>query len=196
MPNWCDNSLMIKGPKEDLQKIVEAQLSLQKLLPCPQELLDTVSGSLGNGASAKAHKLQMKNNLAKYGFADWYNWNLNNWGTKWDVGPTEIYGGDLDDGIITANFQSAWGPPDEAIKKLGEKFPKCYFELEYIETGCGFAGFLRVEDGMEIGSDYLDYSNSKELLEFGQENDCDYLVQEAEYIANNEEENEEASQEA
>jgi hypothetical protein len=192
MPNWCTNNLFIKGPKKDLQKIVDTGFSLQKLLPCPKELLDTVSGTMGTGASRKAHELQMKNNILKYGYKDWYSWSVSNWGTKWDVGPVADL--QFEKNGLYINFESAWGPPEQAIRNLSEKFPKCYFNLEYIETGCRFVGFIRIDKGGVEDSDYLDYTNSKELLAFGKANSCDIAIYEAEYVAQDEE-NEEANQE-
>jgi hypothetical protein len=68
---------------------------------------------------------------------DWYNWRINNWGTKWDV--------DIDNDIKEENefqcyFDSAWSPPTNWLEKVASDFPKLHFILNYEESGCGFKG--------------------------------------------------------
>ena len=49
-------------------------------------------------------------NLEKYGFQDWYNWSIHNWGTKWDACNSHIESDDEDYIFIT--FDTAWSPPE------------------------------------------------------------------------------------
>ncbi len=67
----------------------------------------------------------------------WYNWNITNWGTKWDVavpaedsykntyieGPTEN-GENL---VVYYNFETAWSPPVPALEKLSAQYPSLLF---------------------------------------------------------------------
>ncbi len=138
MPNWCLNSLRVSG--SDLSAfrkwLGEDGFKLNKILPLPAELEGTTSPNRdSNSESAKALR-------QKYGADNWYDWNIQNWGTKWDVdAELEDFGGWL---FIT--FDSAWSPPAGAIIALGKMFPNLTFTLHYHESGCCFAGVLTVED--------------------------------------------------
>ncbi len=59
---------------------------------------------------------------AKYGAASWYEWQTNNWGTKWGTYRTKVsvLGGDGSPVLI--EFQSAWGPPKPAMMRKIEKY--------------------------------------------------------------------------
>jgi hypothetical protein len=109
---------------------------LMEFLPTPQELLDTVSGSMPHGPERDAHKAQMALNFEKYGAKDWYDWNTANWGTKWDFALDCVE--NPDPNTVTASFDSAWSPPIEAYNKLME----LGFEIEafYYEPGMQFVG--------------------------------------------------------
>ena len=79
---------------------------------------------------------------------NWYNWNVQNWGTKWDVN-VEI---SEDTGeSITLVFDSAWAPPIEFYNAMVERD---YQVLAYYnEEGMAFAG---IYDSGE--DDYYEYS--------------------------------------
>ncbi len=49
----------------------------------------------------------------------WYDWNINNWGTKWDAYNTYIedYGSS-----VSMSFQTAWAPPVEVAQELRRRF--------------------------------------------------------------------------
>ena len=147
MPNWCNN--WVELTHEDPEMIKKAFTGLengellQTLVPCPQELRDTVSGFLGDGDEQKKLEEQSARNVEKYGFANWYDWCVNNWGTKWDVGEqgnNDIHPNGL---LLTAGFDSAWSPPVEAYNKLQELGFKV--RAMYYEPGMAFAGIY--EDG-------------------------------------------------
>ena len=76
-------------------------------------------------------------NERKYGHKDWYDWSLENWGTKWDAceGGTHI-----SDYEVEASFDTAWAPPTPWLEKVSVKYKKLRFELEYTEEGMGFEG--------------------------------------------------------
>jgi hypothetical protein len=120
-----------------------------ELIPCPQELTETVSGSMGED-KREAHEAQQKANLEKYGYANWYDFCVNEWGTKWDVGADGNPAQDIPGGLMLG-FDSAWSPPIGAYEKLiGMGFT---IRAMYYESGMAFAGVW--EDGQD---DYYDYS--------------------------------------
>ena len=75
------------------------------------------------------------NNLLKYKSMTWYDWSIENWGTKWDAVDCE---GTPEDGEL--RFLTAWAEPIPIIKKLFEKYPKMKIEWEYELEGEEYSG--------------------------------------------------------
>ena len=163
MPNWCNNTLTLEHDNPTMvararSAFLEGAL-LQQFFPCPADL-DIVAGSLGHNTPEQL-ELEAKEeaNLAKYGYKNWYDWKIANWGTKWDVGGGDSYVEDIEGGVMLT-FDSAWSPPIGAYEKLLEAGFRVY--ATYYEPGCAFAGIW------DNGSDeYYEYSgmDSKEIAE-------------------------------
>lgn len=162
MPNWCQNELCITGPKALIEELEATKLELQKLFPCPQELKDTVSPAQYNAPE------KYKTNIEKYGSGDWYDWQVKNWGTKWDIGPVDNMWSELhdtEDSFLQASFDSAWGPPVEAFKKLFFKYKDrgIKIQLDYFEGGCAFVGRLEANLQDDVIDVYYDFESSSDL---------------------------------
>ena len=86
----------------------------------------------------------------------WFDWCVNNWGTKWDVTACDAEPmqslENPNDGIIIFNADSAWSPPLEAFRKISKNFPTLTFETEYDEPSCDFAGTEIVKAGKVLSS--------------------------------------------
>jgi hypothetical protein len=154
MPNWCGNTL--KLGHEDPAMIARAKEAfaegkfLEEFIPVPKELSDTVAGHRSDADEQARLEAQTKANLEKYGYGNWYDYCVNEWGTKWDVGN----GNGIqhwDDHELIVYFDSAWSPPIAAYEKLLDLGFTVY--ATYYEPGCAFAGIF--EDGLD---DYYDLS--------------------------------------
>ena len=162
MPNWCNNSVEIRHADPAMIERVRSAFNgeglLQEFIPVPQALRDTVSGSMGED-KREAHELQMKSNIEQYGYKDWYDFCVSEWGTKWEIGADGNPAQDIPGGL-TLGFDSAWAPPIAAYEKLTEMG----FEIRamYFEPGMAFAGIW--EDGCD---DYYEYGglDSKGIAE-------------------------------
>ena len=85
----------------------------------------------------------------------WYDWNVRNWGTKWDVAvgddnkypETELT--DEGETFLGYRFNTAWSPPSEAIAKLSEQYPDLVFTLSF-EEETGWGGEIIFEGGNGI----------------------------------------------
>ena len=153
MPNWCNNSVEIYHADPAMIERVRKGFNdgglFSELIPCPQELTETVSGSVGEDKRAE-HEAQQAANVEKYGYPNWYDFCVNEWGTKWDVGADGNPAQDIPGGLMLG-FDSAWSPPIGAYEKLiGMGFT---IRAMYYESGMAFAGVW--EDGQD---DYYDYS--------------------------------------
>jgi hypothetical protein len=164
MPNWCNNTLELHH--EDPAMIERAKKAfadgrlLDEFAPVPKSLQIT-AGRLGDGDEQRALEAAEEANLTEHGYKNWYDYCVNEWGTKWDVG-----GNDYNEPIqetpnkIIMSFDSAWAPPTTAM----DKFEALGFSvrLYYYEPGMGFAGIY--EDGHD---DYYEYGglNAEQIAE-------------------------------
>ena len=165
MPNWCNNTLEITHEDPAMiarvkQAFADGRL-LDEFVPVPKSL-HIVAGRVGDDSDPKQIELeaQEKANLATHGYSTWYDFCVNEWGTKWDVGgddyntPQEIPNG------LAMSFDSAWAPPVAAM----EKFQDLGFSvrLYYYEPGMCFCGIYD-----ENGDDYYELNdmNSAEVAD-------------------------------
>jgi hypothetical protein len=95
------------------------------------------------------HEAQQAANVEKYGYANWYDFCVNEWGTKWDVGADGNPAQDIPGGLMLG-FESAWSPPIGAYEKLTDL--GFTIRAMYYEPGMAFAGIW--EDGQD---DYYEY---------------------------------------
>jgi len=94
--------------------------------------------------------------LDEHGCSNGHDWRTNNWGSKWDVeAPFDLRQWNPRQ-PFEFEFESAWGPPRNAILKLSELFPSFAISLEYTEPGCGFAGWLEMQGGALMREDYTE----------------------------------------
>ena len=121
MPNWCLNRLTIEHDDVTMiEEFVEAYKrgeTCEHYIPTPKN----ADGSLHD---------------------DWWDYRVNNWGTKWDIGSyqDETFGlhPTVVDNQATMSFDSAWSPPTGLYERLVELGFKV--EATYFEPGMGFAG--------------------------------------------------------
>jgi len=140
MPNWCENRIKISGSTEKINKLWEDVNSsglLNALRPQPDNLF------LENLDSEKRLELN------EDGVPNWYDWRIENWGTKWEVNAEDLCVVDNGDGTsyIWGDFVSAWSPPVEAYIAFNEADNGCEVEGWYFELGCDFCGLYNSKDG-------------------------------------------------
>ena len=159
MPNWCNN--VVELSHEDPKMMERAVKSfndgsfLNEFVPVPKEL-NIVAGRLGDIAEQEALEKQQEENLKKFGYSTWYDYCVNEWGTKWDIEPYEpVSLGE--DGRLTMSFDSAWSPPIGAYEKLVD----LGFSVRayYNECGMAFAGIW--DDGFDDYYDYGGYTSAQ-----------------------------------
>ena len=132
MPNWCSNSLTIKGDASTL-------VALKKIIESDGEGLLEAIAPIGEWDYGKA---------------------VAHWGTKWDITTEGLEYTDNGDGTaeITGYFDSAWSPPIEALHALSQDWDSCYIELLYEEPGMCFVGCWSSE-GADDHYEYSDFTS-------------------------------------
>jgi len=107
-------------------------------------------------------------NIAQYGYADWYHWALDNWGTKW--GDYDHWGPpseeEIETGEVSYRYNTAWAPLHEPFwGAVSQKFPTLTFVNLYSEPGMSFCGAAAVRNDQIVAR----YVN--ELPEWNDEED-------------------------
>jgi hypothetical protein len=93
----------------------------------------------------------------------WYNWNVSNWGTKWNC--SEVWHDRTDNseteaGKTSYNFDTAWSPAEPVVAALAEQFPTLSITHRYCEGGMGFAGQVVYLNGAEATREEFEFGDS------------------------------------
>ena len=102
----------------------------------------------------------------KFEGSGWYDWNIRNWGCKWDANDEDL-DTDLDKlephDQLTYRFSTAWSPAEGAFRAMTEQHPELSFEF-YCEEEQGWgvvydgeAGSLSVSKEWDIPASHADY---------------------------------------
>lgn len=133
MPNWCLNNITVSHDDSTM--------------------VDRFENAYNNGKTCNEFLPVPK---GYYDDERWYDWCVNNWGTKWDIGAKpEQYGlkATRVDNEITATFDSAWSPPIGLYEKLVELGYNV--RATYWEPGMAYCGIW------DNGNDnYIEYGQS------------------------------------
>ena len=145
MPNWCNNSITISHP--DVEKIDAIEKELNK------SDNDCAICNLIHPRPASEED-------------NWYDWNVQNWGTKWDLSiHDDTY--ERDGNTISFDFDSAWAPPIALYEYMIEQGYD--IRAYYHEGGMAFCG--KFEDGCDY---YYEYEWNRESIEELPEDLLDY----------------------
>ena len=211
MPNWVYNSLTIEGNAEDISAIktqlnqpFQRQHDQWNMETRQMELQDVTYSNpvfafwniikptnLEAYNKQSDHSLPMEEQLMFKG-DNWYDWNVTNWGTKWDVAvsdneqypETELINEEDWSDRLTYSFNTAWSPPLPAIATLSEQYPNLEFTLSY-EEETGWGGEIEFINGQDTVLE--NYENkcrdcdSINTLEYC-ENDCGEICSDCHYM--------------
>ena len=152
MPNWCNNTFELVGPKEKIREF-ESFLNEKNgkdwfdfFLPCPEELK-----AVGDVSFHHTNEQLVE----KYGYSDWYSWSVDNWGCKWNCDAQDWTVEDYDDDNLSMRFwfDSPWGPPTELYNFIDAQDGLNVF-ANFHEEGMGFVG--KFEYGSADSYEYSD----------------------------------------
>jgi hypothetical protein len=132
MPNWCRNSLYIRGPKAEIQRFLDALETKDTIAPFPDEF-----------RSGKAVEQARK-------------WCQRNWGTKWRIHDKDltiveiVEWGDNNELEVKLEFDTAWIPPIPLILEASRRFKELEFDLRFCDPPNAFGGIYRAKDGFDV----------------------------------------------
>ena len=177
MPNWVFNGLTIEGNPEQVKALITQMNKpfIYSITPVGDLSYDVKQTKYVNpifafhniysyrdaGITDEQYHSQPPratdfSEAMKFETNDWYNFNVREWGTKWDVAVSEddkhpdTYMEEAQNGenyVVYYNFNTAWSRPLPAIQKLSAQYPNLLMTLSY-EEETGWGGemeFLRGE---------------------------------------------------
>ena len=148
MPNWCNNRVSFYSENEqDINKLYEifnSENVFNKILPAPDWK------NTPNDKGELPVLREMKDTEGRvihttYDFPDgknddrWYDWQISNWGTKWEIADVECDG---DAYSFTCEFDTAWSPAEGIYYAIREQYPDVDCSWFYDEPGMQVAGYL------------------------------------------------------
>lgn len=155
MPNWCENTLYIKGKKADIGVFLESvrggrdaeptAFDFAKVIPYPEEFQRADNARSAWEEANKNIPWNERPPAPQDGYNQGgYQWCCANWGTKWNACDANAW---MTTRGCTMRFNTAWSPPSAVIVKASELFPELSFRLKYWEGGAGYKGVLEVKGG-------------------------------------------------
>lgn len=189
MPNWVYNNITVEGKPEDIKSFMAKatkpyttnytpwneeepseqlrdEFSFWNFVAPDQEYLNEyfeTNGSKpdGNGGFIKTGDSPL----------NWYNWNIANWGTKWDAGDIQI---DEEPGgsKTTISFSTAWDKPEPVFFAMVDQHPELQFTFRWMEEQ-GWGGEAVGIDGQFQTKREWDIPNShEEYVALEEEEQC------------------------
>lgn len=153
MPNWFYFTIDVNGSKKDIEEFVNnvegseefetegREFDFNHFIPQPNSIFRE---NVGRDIIEK---------LDAVGIPNWYDWNVNNWGTKWNA---HCEGRDIhyssEDGICSTRYrlETAWSFPSPIIEKMLKKYSHLSFEIEGEEESQEYGVFIRHDNGKTI----------------------------------------------
>ena len=161
MPNWFYFSLNVSGKKEDVQAFVEnvkgkegtnyegREFDFNHFIPQPEGLYDEKS----------------EDNV----FPNWYNWNIENWGTKWNASVDDAYLVSDKEGFpyeYHYDMRTAWADPRPVIIKMLEMYPHLDIDISGEEESNAYGIYISSSEDVFLEEEptLIDEMNDKEVF--------------------------------
>lgn len=174
MPNWVYNSMNVSGEKTAVEQfIADMSKPILTFKSDPDNKWGHLDGQWEEYSDVvfSFWNIITPTDLEHYFTKEnWYNWNVDNWGVKWDakleeraVDQLEVTTYESGTTAVSYHFETAWGAPNEIFVALAEKYPHLEFDIEWEEEQ-GFGAEVSIVDGevsvvreWDIPSSHADY---------------------------------------
>ena len=149
---------------DDIKKRISNHLISNNNLIIKKESLFSVLDKF-NSELDKLIELGQKqvNNIIKYNAANWYEWSIKNWGTKWNSRALEV---DLKEASL--KFETAWNPAIPIFIEITRQNPNYKFAFLYADESIGsHTGYILASNGhIDYKGKFEDYSIDAYKLSF------------------------------
>lgn len=190
MPNWVSNQLTLHGKTADIEAFIkQASKPVPRQKPDP----DTTYGTVDGEWDFEDCQFSFWNFLApeKPDWPDyfttangsapennWYIWNVNHWGTKWDVRdedqiPDVTHDEASGTSTVSYNFESAWSPPMGVYEAIAQQYPQIQVSISWEEEqGFGAHHESDGEGGLDTTKEWDIPDSHADYVERDNEESC------------------------
>jgi hypothetical protein len=162
MPNWFYFSVTVTGDEKDVEQFVEnvkgsekfetqgLEFDFNHFIPQPDNLF---RGNLS---------MDKKKELDSQGLPNWYRWNNDNWGTKWNANCDFL---DSEKNHAIYDLQTAWAFPNPVIHKMLDMYPNLDFIITGEEESNAYGVYIESSNEIwkEEEPDFVDECNDREV---------------------------------
>ena len=136
MPNWVTNIIEVDGEKEIINQMFENVKSDKTLFDF--------------------NKIK---EMPKSEELNWYDWSVNNWGTKWNTDSDVSISGNV---VV---FDTAWSTPFYVLSELSNQYPTLSFIINYADEDIGSnCGMYKLQGGDTLEEEKGDIVFACEVL--------------------------------
>jgi len=141
MPNWFYFQVEVDGTVEDVEQFVEnvkgskkydtegMEFDFNHFIPQPDNLFRE------NLSTDKEKELTAQ------GIPNWYRWNNDNWGTKWNANCDDVVD-DINGGMYTYYISTAWADPRPVLHRMIEMYPNLNFMITGEEESSAYGIYI------------------------------------------------------
>lgn len=180
MPNWCHNTLTVTGEAELLQRFVAAARPTDAVIEENYRTWKSYTGEQKPTLEEYRKQVIGMQPLSFESFKpmpaseseNWYEWNIANWGTKWDASfgqpfialgdegmdpekSAEAHGVTDTPTVAVYKFDTAWTPPIPVLQAMSDQHTELEFVLRFAEVGNDYAGEMKWVSGVLIDEEEL-----------------------------------------
>lgn len=131
----------------------------KSMFGCPRDEIDMTTLD----DEALDHFVELCKNIRDHGYSDWYGWNVDNWGTKWNAYSQELYSDCLPKQVVI-RFDTAWAAPHPIIEKMAEGFEgNILHEWADEDTGNNVGNNYYIKGELVTGCELSDSKEGYEL---------------------------------
>lgn len=188
MPNWVTINMSVYGKADKVKKFVkdntaiipvfdmdgkqkikddgtpetyEQKLSFQCAVPLELKNLKYRVYPDAEGHLSVSKEYPITDPDGRTSYFDWYSFNCDKWGTKWDADSVEVTVDEADDGTAEASysFNTAWNFPEEWFRVLASKWVDLEILVYASEESHAFYLVGRAYNGV-VDLDYQDYDEA------------------------------------
>ena len=155
MPNWVYNRMTITGGNYTTLEL----------------FAESVKGDRGDG---EVSDLTFQRIIPRpIEEEDWYNWNITNWGTKWDASDITF---SFEKDALHYTFSTAWSPPGPIFAAISNANPELQFHFVFEEEQ-GWGASIEAKAGILTKTKEWDIpATHAEIVERGGECYCEHAV--------------------